>query len=205
MEIFYKLIEVAVTLIEDTIIISSVVAISGRRYAIKKHVLGVWVSVVAMSLAILMSVSLSGCGKDSSSEDDAKESTSVVSEISDESSDVESEPETEKPKKEESSKKEQSSKKESSKEESSESEEVSSSFKETMDEYEEFMDKYVDFMKSYDANDVTMLSEYTELLSQYNTYMDKVSKIDEDELSSADLAYYLDVTNRVNKKLLEVQ
>ena len=146
----------------------------------------------AMSLAILMSVSLSGCGKDSSSKDDAKESTSVVSEISDESSDVESEPETEKPKKEESSKKE------SSKEESSESEEVSSSFKETMD-------KYVDFMKSYDANDVTMLSEYTELLSQYNTYMDKVSKIDEDELSSADLAYYLDVTNRVNKKLLEVQ
>lgn len=68
-------------------------------------------AVVAMSLAILMSVSLSGCGKDSSSEDDAKESTSVVSEISDESSDVESEPETEKPKKEESSKKEQSSKK----------------------------------------------------------------------------------------------
>lgn len=143
----------------------------------------------AMSLAILMTASLSGCGKDSSSEDDAKESTSVVSEISDESSDVESEPETEKPKKEE----------------SSESEEVSSSFKETMDEYEEFMDKYVDFMKSYDANDVTMLSEYTELLSQYNTYMDKVSKIDEDSLSSADLAYYLDVTNRVNKKLLEVQ
>lgn len=46
-----------------------------------------------------------------------------------------------------------------------------------MDEYEEFMDKYVDFMKSYDANDVTMLSEYTELLSQYNTYMDKVSKL----------------------------
>lgn len=168
----------------------------------------------AMSLAILMSVSLSGCGKDSSSEDDAKESTSVVSEISDESSDVESEPE--KPKKEESSKKEQSSKKqeskkeesskkESSKEEKSDSDTVTPSFKEMMDEYEEFMNKYVDFMKSYDANDVTMLSEYTELLSQYNTYMDKVSKIDEDELSSADLAYYLDVTNRVNKKLLEVE
>lgn len=49
-------------------------------------------AVVAMSLAILMSASLSGCGKDSSSEDDVKESTSVVSEISDESSDVESEP-----------------------------------------------------------------------------------------------------------------
>ena len=65
----------------------------------------------AMSLAILMTASLSGCGKDSSSEDDAKESTSVVSEISDESSDVESEPETEKPKKEESSKKEQAPKK----------------------------------------------------------------------------------------------
>ena len=66
-------------------------------------------AVAAMSLAILMTASLSGCGKDSSSEDDV--STSVVSEISDESSDVESEPETEKPKKEESSKKEQSSKK----------------------------------------------------------------------------------------------
>lgn len=107
-------------------------------------------------------------------------------------------------KKEQSSKK-QESKKESSKEEKSDSDTVTPSFKEMMDEYEEFMDKYVDFMKSYDANDVTMLSEYTELLSQYNTYMDKVSKIDEDELSSADLAYYLDVTNRVNKKLLEVE
>ena len=51
-----------------------------------------------MSLAILMSASLSGCGKDSSSKDDAKESTSVVSEISDESSDVESELVSEKPK-----------------------------------------------------------------------------------------------------------
>ena len=39
-------------------------------------------AVVAMSLAILMTASLSGCGKDSSSKDDAKESTSVVSEIS---------------------------------------------------------------------------------------------------------------------------
>lgn len=171
---------------------------------------------VAMSLAILMSVSLSACGKDSSSKDDAKETTSVVSEVSDESSDVVSEPETEKPKKEESSKKEQSSKKqeskkeesskkESSKEEKSDSDTVTPSFKEMMDKYEDVMDKYVDFMKSYDANDVTMLSEYTELLSEYTDFADKIADIDEDSLSSADLAYYLDVTNRVNKKLLEVE
>lgn len=52
MEIFYKLIEVTVTLIEDAIIISSVVAISGRRYAIKKHILCVLAAVAAMSLAV---------------------------------------------------------------------------------------------------------------------------------------------------------
>lgn len=52
MEIFYKLIEVTVTLIEDAIIISSVVAISGRRYAIKKHILCVLAAVAAMSLVV---------------------------------------------------------------------------------------------------------------------------------------------------------
>ena len=31
------------------------------------------------------------------------------------------------------------------------------------------------------------------------------SQLEQAHLSSADLAYYLDVTNRVNKKLLEVQ
>ena len=136
-------------------------------------------------------------------EDDNTMNVSVYA-PDDESSNKESSKKEQSSKKQE-SKKEESSKKESSKEEKSDSDTVTPSFKEMMDEYEEFMNKYVDFMKSYDANDVTMLSEYTELLSQYNTYMDKVSKIDEDELSSADLAYYLDVTNRVNKKLLEVQ
>lgn len=112
--------------------------------------------------------------------------------------------------KEESSKKAQSSKKSdsSSKKESSKknnSDKVTASFKKTMDEYEKFMDKYVDFMKSYDENDITMLSEYTELLSEYSDFTNEISKIDEGSLSSADLAYYLDVKNRVNKKLLEIE
>lgn len=153
----------------------------------------------------IMSVSVDAPDDESSNEEESskKEQSSKNKEES-------SKKEQSSKNKEESSKKEQSSKKSdsSSKKESSKknnSDKVTASFKKTMDEYEEFMDKYVDFMKSYDENDITMLSEYTELLSEYSDFTNEISKIDEGSLSSADLAYYLDVKNRVNKKLLEIE
>ncbi len=83
---------------------------------------------------------------------------------------------------------------------------VSASFKETMDSYEAFMDEYVEFMEKYSKSDdvIGMLGEYTEFMSKYSDYMSKIQAIDQDELSVADAAYYLEVTTRVTQKLLKV-
>ncbi len=80
-------------------------------------------------------------------------------------------------------------------------------FKEAMDSYEEFMDEYCEFMEKYkdsDGTDVGMLADYTEYLSKYTEFVDSFDDWDEDEMNDTELAYYLDVQNRVNKKLLEV-
>lgn len=84
---------------------------------------------------------------------------------------------------------------------------VTPEFKETMDSYEKFMNEYVDFMKKYSESDDTigMLSEYSDMMEEYTTYVEKIDEIDEDELSEADLAYYLEVTTRVYEKLLTVE
>ncbi len=101
----------------------------------------------------------------------------------------------------------ESSKAESSKAESSKtSDKVTTSFKETMDSYEQFMNQYVEFMKRYSESpdDLDMITEYTEMLQKYNELTEKINAIDEDSLSSADLAYYLEVTGRVTEKLTEI-
>ena len=69
------------------------------------------------------------------------------------------------------------------------------------------MNEYVDFMKKYSESDDTigMLSEYSDMMEEYTTYVEKIDEIDEDELSEADLAYYLEVTTRVYEKLLTVE
>lgn len=89
---------------------------------------------------------------------------------------------------------------------------VSPDFKAAMDSYEAFFDEYVEFMKKYetmlDSDNpmaaLTWLSEYTSWLNRYAETMDKLNDIDEDSLSVADYAYYIDVMARINKKLLEV-
>lgn len=82
----------------------------------------------------------------------------------------------------------------------------SEEFREAMDEYEAFMDEYVEFMKKYQNSDDTlsMMDDYTKMLKQYAEAAKKLEEIDTDSLNAEDLQYYLDVTNRVNKKLLEV-
>lgn len=80
-------------------------------------------------------------------------------------------------------------------------------FKNAMDSYEEVMIDYCDFMKKYSESDGTNL----ELLSDYADYMSKYAKAikafeawESEELNTAEMAYYLDVQNRINKKLLEI-
>lgn len=87
------------------------------------------------------------------------------------------------------------------------SNEVTPSFKETMDKYEAFFDEYVAFMKSYQENPMnalSMLNEYTDMLTKYTEFYTEMSQLNTSDLPPADLAYYIEVTARIEKKLLEV-
>lgn len=76
-----------------------------------------------------------------------------------------------------------------------------------LDSYEAFVDEYVDFMKSYmedPTNAISLLSEYTEILERLEDYEEKIDAYDTDEMSEADLNYYLDVTSRCTKKMMSI-
>ena len=76
-----------------------------------------------------------------------------------------------------------------------------------LDSYEEFMDEYILFMKKYmddPGNAVTMLGEYASIMEKYGEFAEAVEKYDEKEMSTADAKYYLEVTNRINQKMLDL-
>ena len=79
-------------------------------------------------------------------------------------------------------------------------------FKKAMDDYEAFYDEYCDFMKRYNENpyDLTLLLEYGELVAKAKTMDDSFESWDEDEMTDAELKYYLEVNNRVTQKLLDI-
>lgn len=85
---------------------------------------------------------------------------------------------------------------------------VDPSLKEALDSYEEMMNEYCDFMERYErassADALSMLSDYTSMLTKYTDAMSALAEIDQNSLGTEDLAYYLDVTNRVSRRLLEV-
>lgn len=82
---------------------------------------------------------------------------------------------------------------------------TSSDFKSTMDSYEAFVDKYVAFMEKYKSsgNPVSMLSDYSAMMDELNTYSTKID-IDSGSLSASDLAYYNEVMARCGQKLASV-
>lgn len=79
-------------------------------------------------------------------------------------------------------------------------------FKEYLDSYEEFMDEYIEFMEKYEKADSSsaalMLYDYYRLMERYTEFGEKLGAMDESDYTSAEWAYYLEVTNRVNQKLL---
>lgn len=83
--------------------------------------------------------------------------------------------------------------------------EVDPELKAFLDEYEKFMDEYIDFMKKYDGSDnsVELISDYTSIMQQYAEFAETIEKYDSEEMSGADAAYYLEVVNRVNEKMLK--
>jgi len=86
--------------------------------------------------------------------------------------------------------------------------EIRPEFKEFLDSYEACMDEYVAFMQKYSKADPTdmaaMMTDYYAMMSRYTGFSEKFDAIDEGELTNAELAYYLEVTNRVNQKLIAV-
>lgn len=75
-----------------------------------------------------------------------------------------------------------------------------------LDEYEAFMDEYIDFMEKYQNSDNTMemLADYSDIMQRYADFTKSIAQYDSDKMSAADTAYYLEVTSRINKKLLDV-
>ena len=86
--------------------------------------------------------------------------------------------------------------------------EIRPEVKEFLGAYEACMDEYVDFMQKYLNADptsmVSMMGDYYSILARYTEFAEKIDAFDESELTNAELAYYLEVTNRVSQKLLRV-
>lgn len=79
-------------------------------------------------------------------------------------------------------------------------------FKEAMDSYEAFYDEYCDFMKKYYANptDRTLIDGYMDMLDRSVEMTEKFEAWDQSEMNDEELKYYLDVSNRVSKKMIDV-
>ena len=82
---------------------------------------------------------------------------------------------------------------------------LSAEFKKTMDDYEAFFDHYCEVMKKYKANpsDLSLLTEMADLLTEEQKMLDQMDSMDQSEMNAAELAYYLEVTARIEKKLIE--
>lgn len=83
---------------------------------------------------------------------------------------------------------------------------IRTEFKDAMDSYEAFYTEYCEFMKEYSENptDLTLLAKYADMLIKAEEMNEAFEAWDEDELSTEELKYYLDVNNRVMKMLLDV-
>ena len=73
-----------------------------------------------------------------------------------------------------------------------------------MDSYEAFFDEYLEFMERMDEEDggFDILFRYADMLARYAEVMESLDAVGEEELSTADELYYLEVLNRINRKLL---
>ena len=87
---------------------------------------------------------------------------------------------------------------------SSSSNNVSADFKKTMDDYEAMIDKYCEVMQKYQNTDepsMEMYADYFDMLEQYSKAMEGLSSIDVSSLDASDYLYYIEVMERINKKL----
>lgn len=79
-------------------------------------------------------------------------------------------------------------------------------FLKAMDTYEAFYDEYCTLMKQYKANptDLSFLTKYMNMLSKQEDIDSAFKAWDSNDLSSEELKYYLDVTARIQKKMIDL-
>lgn len=80
-------------------------------------------------------------------------------------------------------------------------------FKEAMDSYEAFFDEYVEFMKAYkeDPTNADMLMQLSDMMAREADMLSKFEAWENDEgMTTAESAYYLEVSSRIYAKLAEV-
>lgn len=159
--------------------------------------------ILAMLLAFVMMLSLTACGGNKPTDNDAEPDDGKKQErVTEEPEETEEPKETEEPEETD----EPAETEEPAEEPTKEPEEVSADFKAAMDKYEAFIDEYVTFIKKYEeeGRPLSMLSEYTELMTQYTEFAETMAAYNGDNLSAADYAYYIEVMGRVSQKLLEL-
>lgn len=79
-------------------------------------------------------------------------------------------------------------------------------FQQAMDSYEAFMDEYCAFMEKYsasDGSDMSLLSDYADFMAKYADTMQDMQSWNDGTMSNEETAYYLEVQNRINEKLLD--
>ena len=139
-------------------------------------------------IAIVLVMALFGCGGDKSAPEEEPAATDAVEMETEEAEPADTAEET------------------TDGDSSTDSGVLSPEFKKTMDDYEAWFDHYCEVMKKYKENptDLNLMSEVTDLLSEETTMLEQMENMDESEMNSAELAYYIEVTARIEKKLLEV-
>ena len=141
---------------------------------------------IVVIVALILMLTLVGCGKDEPTIADNDTGTAENYDIVEEETESSEEPD--------------------SNDDSSDEGLISPEFKKTMDDYEAWFDHYCDVMKRYkeDSSNLELLSEMTDLLTEETTMLEEMENMDQSEMNIAELAYYLEVTARIEKKLLEV-
>jgi hypothetical protein len=85
--------------------------------------------------------------------------------------------------------------------------ESNAEWKNTLDAYEKWVNGYVAFMKKYknaSSTDIaSMMGDYSKMSQELIDWSSKIDKLD-DNLSSEDLKYYLEVISRCSQKMAEV-
>ena len=79
-------------------------------------------------------------------------------------------------------------------------------FKQAMDSYESFYNEYVDLLNQYKANptDFSILAKYMTMLSKLEEIDAAFKAWDSSDMTPEELKYYLEVSTRIQKKLVDL-